>query len=126
MTKAKNERFSTLRQRASLVCLCLLLLVGCNTSLLEKAKRMIPIGASRDEAIRALSGEAWYHQSCTAKDTIDDLFFYGSHGYDEADIVIVVSTTQDGSYRVVQIGSFEPNSWHAAYRDCVDQEKFRK
>jgi hypothetical protein len=101
------------------------LMTACQTSPLERARQQIPIGMPREEAVRILSSRAWYYQACKREGGMDDLFFFGSRRYDEADIVIVVSSIQDGTYRVLQVGSFEPYAWQAAYRDCIDRDRFQ-
>lgn len=100
------------------------LLAACRPHPLEEAKRLVPIGMFREEAIQILDSEAWYHQECPSPVRITDLFFYGSHQYDEADIVILESLPEGEIYRVAHIGTFEPNAWHTAYRDCVRRDKF--
>lgn len=56
----------------------------------------------------------------------EDLFFYGSHDYDKATIVIVHSEKQKEGYQVSQIASFEPYAWHTAYGDCIDRHQFKE
>jgi hypothetical protein len=102
----------------------LFLLIACQTSALENAREAVQVGDAREEAISILEVESWYHQPCKNRTSIDDLFFYGSHNYDEADIVIVTSIPENGIYKVSEISSFEPNAWHTAYRDCIDRGKF--
>lgn len=104
----------------------LFLLVGCRPTPLEDARSQVPIGTPRDDAIAILSRTAWYHQPCPNRVTIDDLFFYGSHEYDKAEVVIVGSEPKEGVYVVYQIGSFESYAWQAAYQDCIQREKFEE
>ena len=56
--------------------------------------------------------------------TIDDLFFFGSHKYDKAEVVIVTSEPIAGVFVVYDLGSFEPYAWHAAYQDCLQRKQF--
>ena len=58
-------------------------------------------------------------------ESIQDLFFYGSHGYDEADIVILGSVLDGDEYKVTRIGSFDDaNPWHTIYANCIDRDRF--
>ena len=111
--------------RKLLIVICLLfLMLACDSqpSTLEKARELVAIGESREEAIEILSKEAWYHQPCGDS---EDLFFYGDHHYDRAVIVIVESVLKDGEYKVGNIGSFdEPNPWHTLYGRCIDRTRF--
>lgn len=107
------------------VSLLLTLVTACRSQPLEQARQQISIGTPREEAVQILSARAWYYQPCPRQTIVDDLFFFGSHKYDEADLVIVTSALdKDGNYRVRQISSFEPYAWHAAYKDCVDVHRF--
>lgn len=101
-----------------------LLAIACRPSPLEEARKQVPIGTRRDDAIRILSETAWYHQPCPNRVTIDDLFFFGSHRYDKAEVVIVGSEPIDGVFVVYDIGSFEPYAWHATYQDCLQRDRF--
>ena len=109
--------------------LCLLLVVSaCQPrppSPLEKAREAVSIGDSREDAIEILGAEAWYHQPCQYRGSVDDLFFYGDQRYDKADIVIVFSVVENGEYRVVNIGSFETYLWHKQFADCIDRDRFK-
>lgn len=103
----------------------LLLMASCYSSPLEEARQQVPSGTLRDAAINILSERAWYHQACPNRVTVDDLFFFGSHKYDKAEVVIVNSEPVNGVFVVYQVGSFdEANAWHAAYRDCLQRERF--
>jgi hypothetical protein len=113
-----------MRKIAGLLCL-LLLMSACQASPLDRARESVSIGDLREEAIEILNAEAWYHQPCKNRSSIDDLFFYGDQHYDRADIVIVNSILEDGRYRVSKISSFEPHAWHAAYADCIDRDRFQ-
>jgi len=116
--------------RITVVMALVLLVAGCYTSPLEEARKQVPVGTLRDDAVRILSETAWYHQECpnfvgTDLSTITDLFFFGSHNYDKADIVIVKSKPVDGVFVVHDdLGSFEPYVWHAVYGECVQRDKF--
>ncbi len=120
------------RRRIVIVTLAVMLLLaaGCHTSPLEDAREQVSTGTLRDDAIRILSEKAWYHQECpnfvgTALSTITDLFFFGSHKYDKADIVIVTSEPVNGIFVVNRDpGSFEPYLWQAVYQDCIQRDKF--
>lgn len=109
-----------------LILLAAMLLLGaCQPPPLERAREQVPIGISREEAIAILSQEAWYHQPCPNRITIDDLFFYTSRRLKEAQVVILQSEPIDGVYVVYDIGTFdEPNAWRAAYRDCLQMDMF--
>ena len=121
------KRPSWTRRYVQCAALLLVLVVaGCRPSPLEEARKQVPIGTPREDAVRILSEKAWYHQECPNRITIDDLFFYGSHKYDEAQVVIVASEPVDGVFVVYDIGSFESYAWHAAYQDCLQLDKFEK
>jgi len=108
----------------AILVLLVLLVAACQSSPLEEARKQVPMGMLRDDAIRILNEKAWYHQPCPNRVTIDDLFFYGSHKYDKAEVVIVGSEPKDGMFVVYDIGSFESYAWHAAYQDCIQRGKF--
>lgn len=111
---------------AYVVGLLVALAAGCRQrpSALENARGQISIGTTREEAIETLGTTAWYHQPCPNLTTMTDLFFYGSHEYDWAEIVIVNSEPLSDTFVVYSINSFEPNAWHTAFRDCVQRERF--
>ena len=89
------------------------------------AVKQLEIGMPRDRAIEIFAPVIWYHQPCLrGSDFIQDVFFYGSHQYDTDDVLIVTSRAADGVFIVEHIGSFEPNAWHTAYRDCIQRDKF--
>ena len=119
------SRTRRLMQRAALTFL-FLLITACQASPLEEARKQVGIGTPREEAIGILSEKSWYHQPCPNRVTIDDLFFYGSHKYDEADVVIVRSEPVDGVLVVYDLGSFESYAWHAAYGNCIQRDRFDK
>ena len=118
-----------MKKHLVLACLAVLMLIsifGCIGQTREdpwrKATELVAIGESREKAIELLSKEAWYHQPCGDR---TDLFFYGDHHYDKADIVIVRSILDGDEYKVEHIGSYdEPNVWHTAYADCIDRTRF--
>ena len=119
-----------------LVVICLLILVsslifGCRgqvrPSPWKRARELVAIGDTREKAIELLGAEAWYHQPCEYEDIgiIEDLFFYGDHHYDRADIVILGSVLDGAEYKVASIGSFDDaNPWHTIYADCIDRDRF--
>jgi len=111
-------------KRVGLGLLLLCWLVSCRVTPLDKARESVNIGDLREDALPILSVDAWYHQPCQNRSSIDDLFFYNSHQYDKADIVIVTSVLEGEEYRVDQISSFEPSAWHAAYQDCINRDRF--
>ena len=80
----------------------------------------------REQALVILSERAWHHQACPNLKSIDDLFFFGDHSYEEAEIIILNSIEKDGVYLVSGIGTLETNAWHAAYQDCLQKERFAK
>jgi hypothetical protein len=114
-------------KKSILLLYSLLLLTACRreASPLEKAKSQIDIGMARNRAVDILERDSWYHQVCPYRGVVvHDLFFYGSHRYDYADIIIVLSVQEDGEYEVDSFGSFEPYIWQARYEDCIQQDKF--
>jgi hypothetical protein len=104
--------------------LLILLMVACQATSLEKAREIVSVGDAREDAIAALESGAWYYQPCENQHSIDDLFFYGSHDYDHAEVVIVSSALEEGKYRVYLISTLETNAWHTAYRPCIDRTRF--
>lgn len=117
------SRSHTTRTIAILILL-IVLVAACRSSPLEEARKQVPIGMLRDDAVRILSEKAWSHQPCPNRITIDDIFFYGSHKYDKAEVVIVGSEPKEGVFVVYDIGSFESYAWQAAYRNCIQRDKF--
>ena len=98
---------------------------GLSYDPLERARELVAGGDSRKKAIELLSADAWYHQPCyEGEDGGIDLFFYGSHGYDSAKIVIVRSRSEDGEIKVTQIGTYDPSMWQSYFSDCIDEERF--
>jgi len=105
------------------MCLGLLLItLACGAPTWVREMEKVEIGMSREQIIGILSETSWYHQPCPGDNIIDDLFFYGEHTYDEANIVIVTSDTKTGS--VTQVGTFESYAWHTAYAKCIERDKF--
>lgn len=112
----------------------LLLLTACESRVMpyEKYKEIILPGQEREEAIKGLQEAAWYHQACprgtpTAKDFfVADLFFFGSHKYDKAEILIVVSYPKENKLIVDHLGTFEPNAWQTGYADCIQRDQFEE
>jgi len=107
------------------------LIFGCRIQFeadsLRRARELVAIGDSREKAIELLGVEAWYHQPCERMggEVIKDLFFYGSHSYDRANIVILRSVYDGNEYKVTSIGSFDDaNPWHTIYADCIDRDRF--
>lgn len=109
----------------AVVWLCVVL-SGCQRPPIEQVKQQVHLGMPRDEAITIMlvKLESWYHQPCLNKETISDLFFFGSQSYDKAEIVILSSELKGTSYKVFHIGTFETYAWHTAYKDCYQEDKF--
>ncbi len=110
----------------TLLSLALLLpMSGCRVHPLGRARQQVPIGMPREEAIRILGSQAWYHQPCGRHTIKSDLFFFGSHQYDRADVVIVTSYPGESEYVVVRVDTFyEANAWHTAFADCLQRDQF--
>ncbi len=117
-----GSKHKTMRTIVSMIAA--LLVVSCSSHPLKRAREQVAIGVKRKEAIQILNQEAWYHQPCPNRITIDDLFFFNSHDYEKADVVIVRSEPDDDTFRVYQIGTFEIYAWQAAYKDCVERDRF--
>lgn len=109
-----------------LVIVVVCALGACRQTRLEWARERVKVGESRDVAVAALSRESWYYQQCPYDPDrgVTDLFFYGSHRYDDAIIVIMTSTCQRGLCVVNALGSFENYAWQGAYRNCYDRGRF--
>lgn len=90
----------------------------------EQFKKVIQPGMERATAIKQLQKSAWYYQECRRQGYIEDLFFFGSHQYNEAEILIVDSIPKDDRWVVREIGTFEPYAWHTAYADCIQRDRF--
>jgi len=120
-----SQTITEVRVRKLVVLICLMLfLIACRPDPLEQAEKQVNIGMPREEAVKILSGQAWYYQPCVNEYGITDLFFYGDHRYDEAYIVIMDSARKNGAYEVVGLGSFEPYIWHKVYADCIQRDRF--
>lgn len=118
--------FSNTSQAIGLACvIVVLLLTACRELPVYAARRKVPIGMPRDEAVQILKEGAWYYQPCD-KYGATDLFFYGSHHVDDTDIVIVDSSPYEGTYRVHSVGAFENYLWPKVYDYCLDMERFEK
>jgi hypothetical protein len=110
----------------------LLVTTACESQVLpyEKYKEVIRPGMEREAAIEVLQESAWYHQECPrgAAETdnffVTDLFFFGNHQYDKAEIFIVVSYPTGKKLVVDHIGTLEPYAWHTGYADCIQRERF--
>jgi hypothetical protein len=111
-------------KKVVIVMILVCALVACHQNPLEEAREQVPIGTTREDAISILGEASWYHQPCPSSVTIDDLFFFGSHEYDKADVVIVRSEPKNGIYVVYGVSSFESYAWHTAYADCLQRDKF--
>lgn len=55
---------------------------------------------------------------------MDDLFFFGSHNYDQAEILIIRSVVKDDELIVDVVGTLESYAWHTAYADCIQRDRF--
>ena len=92
---------------------------------LERARDLVAVGDSREKAIELLAADAWYHQPCTInEDSGTDLFFYGSRGYDRAQVVIINSRLQNGELQVSQIATCPRYIWQSHYFNCIDEKRF--
>jgi len=98
------------------------LITACMPHPVYEANEIVPLGSTRETAIRTLiNAGSWYHQPCPNKYSIDDLFFYGEQKLNRAQLVIV--TSLDGV--VQQVGTLEDaDAWLAAYNDCINREYF--
>ena len=116
-----------MRTSVVLVYLAALVIVaGCSTtSSWEKAMEETKPGMSRAEVVAKLTTEAWYYQPCPRRRYTEDLFFYDSHQYDRARIVIVgYRPDSTGDLKVDSVGTFDDYAWQGAYSDCVQRDKF--
>jgi hypothetical protein len=94
---------------------------------LTEARTAVPVGTSREEAIRILSEKAWLYQDCTILEGITDLFFFGSHTHQRAYIVIVRYDGENKEQFIVKdISSLESGWWQGSYSYCIDESKFDK
>lgn len=103
----------------------MVILTACQPHPVELAREQISIGTPREDAINILNGGAWYYQPCEVNEDIaTDLFFFGSHSYEGAEIVILRSKKEATTYRVVDIGGFEPYIWQKLYKSCIQRDRF--
>lgn len=107
-----------------LLLIAVVMLAACSQDPLAEPLKLVHVGMLREDAVRALSEKSWYHQECPPDQADNDLFFFGSHKYDEAAILIVSSHPINGVFVVYAVGSFEPYAWHAAYQDCLQRDRF--
>lgn len=117
----------TMRVSTVLVYLAALAITaGCSdTSNWAKAMKETKPGMSRSEVVAKLTTEAWYYQPCPNGPYTVDLFFFDSHQYDRARIVIVRSLPDSmGALKVVRVSTFDDYAWQGAYSDCVQRDKF--
>jgi hypothetical protein len=111
--------------RSCLLVLSLCMLVACRQDPLAAPSMQVKIGMARDEVISVLRPQTWYYQPCPNEGSIDDLFFFGSHSWDKASLLIVRSARDGQKYRVKDISSFdEANAWHTAFRECLQRNRF--
>lgn len=91
------------------------------------ARELVPIGATREQAIRAPDSDSWYHAICLYKTTISQVFFFGSRHWDKAELVDVGSGPVGDEFLLYDLSSFdEPNAWHTAYARCVSLSRFEE
>ncbi len=104
----------------------LVVITGCsNASSWEKAMEETKPGMARSEVVAKLTAEAWYYQPCPRRSHTEDLFFFDSHQYDRARIVIVAYRPDStGELKVDSVATFDDYAWHAPYADCVQRDKF--
>ena len=104
----------------------LMIAAGCSSSRSwERAMENTKPGMLRSEVVSKLALEAWYHQPCPRGSVFVDLFFFGSHQYDLARIVIVIYTLDStGEMKVDRVGSFDDYAWQASFSDCVQRDRF--
>ena len=109
------------------------IMMACERHLtpLEQYRDAILPGMRRTEVIELLQQTTWYHQECprgvpsSTDYFVEDIFFFGSHKYGQAENLIVESKVEDGELIVYVIGKFEPYILHSgAYTDCVQQDRF--
>jgi hypothetical protein len=110
----------------TLAFVAIMLLSSCviEKTRIEEAVEIVKPDMTREQAIELLAPEAWYHQPCQLKVTLNDLFFYDSRDYDKAYLVIVSSQLQDNRHEVTGVSTLEPYAWHTAYSQCIEREKF--
>lgn len=121
-------------KRFILICLFAAILVACERHVtpIEQYGDVIQPGMRRTEVIALLQQPAWYHQECSRKAPssidfqMDDLFFFGSHNYDQAEILIIRSVVKDDELIVDVVGTLESYAWHTAYADCIQRDRFEE
>ena len=94
---------------------------------IEQARELVSIGMSRDKTIELLSADAWYHQPCQESypNVATDLFFYNSHRYDKADIVVVhYLLSENGEFQVSSIITCRPPCWQSLFEASIDRTQF--
>jgi hypothetical protein len=104
-----NQEIShSISPRLLLVVSFIFLFVGCGPYItLTWAREQLLVGTLRPQVIEVLGKVSWYHQACIYKDeVVEDLFFYGSHKYDQAEVFIVdYKKLGENQWEVSQIGS---------------------
>lgn len=122
-------------KRFILIFLLAVIIVACERHVtpIEQYGDVIQPGMKRTEVIELLQQPAWYHQECprgapsSTDYVVEDIFFFGSHKYGQAENLIVDSKVEDGELIVYAIGTFEPYVLHSgAYADCVQQDRFEE
>lgn len=121
-------------KRFTLICLLATILVACERHVtpIEQYEDAIQPGMKRAEVIELLQQAAWYHQECprgTPSSTqyfVSDLFFFGSHEYDQAEILIIRSVVKHDELIIDVVGTLESYAWHTAYADCIQRDRFEE
>ena len=81
----------------------------------------VKIGDDRDQAIQALSDEAWYHGTCRyGNDMIDDLFVFGPQG--PRGTVIGISSLKEDDKFVVSSMGVVGESLRGTFAGCLPPE----
>lgn len=98
-------------------------------SAVGRARQQVKPGMSREYAVDLLSKQSWYYQPCSSKPistatVLVDLFFFESHDYDKAEILILESRIDTTGFSVEGIWGFEPYAWQASYKNCIKREMF--
>ncbi|MEA3337337.1 MAG: hypothetical protein U9R25_15670 [Chloroflexota bacterium] len=126
-TSSHGQPRISIWSKGLLLLAMMFVLSGCWQHPLAEPLRLVKVGMLRDDSVKLLSERSWYHQECPNRVTIDDLFFFGSQKYDMAVVLIVRSEPDNGAFVVYDIGSFdEANVWHAAYKDCLQRDRFEE
>ena len=121
---SRNSIWRSSWRKGWLLLIMIVMLAGCWQDPLAEPSKLVKVGMLRKDAVRALSEKSWYHQECPPGQAGHDLFFFGSHKYDDAALLIVRSKPVNGVFVVYDVGSFEPYAWHAAYQDCLQRDRF--